>query len=59
MLKFHQNEYHSLKVKMSCNLIIGFRGLNIFPLVISSELQVKCVIKFGKFVRILEDQWKC
>ncbi len=27
-------------------------------LVILSELTVKCVIVFGSFVRILEDQWK-
>jgi hypothetical protein len=24
-----------------------------------SELTIKCVIRLGKFVEILEDQWKC
>jgi hypothetical protein len=30
----------------------------IFFLIILSELIIKCVIGFGRFVRILEDQWK-
>ncbi len=34
-------------------------GLNFFFLVIISEFIVKCVIRFGRFVRILEDKWKC
>jgi hypothetical protein len=28
-------------------------------LVIFSELIVQCVIRFGRFVRMLEYQWKC
>jgi len=34
-------------------LVIQFIFLTIF-----SELIVKCVIGFGRFVRILKDQWK-
>jgi hypothetical protein len=30
----------------------------IFFLIILSELIIKCVIGIGRFVRILEDQWK-
>jgi hypothetical protein len=40
------------------NEISGFDGLNLFSLVILSELADKCVIGFGRFVRISEDQWK-
>ncbi len=32
--------------------------IRIFFLTIFSELIVKCVIGFGRFVRILKDQWK-
>jgi hypothetical protein len=38
------------------NEIAGFGGLNLFFLVILSELTIKCVIRLGKFVEILEDQ---
>jgi len=38
--------------------IAGIGGANFFSLVICSELRVKCVIRFGGFVRILEDQWR-
>ncbi len=40
------------------NEIAGFCGLNFFYLIILSELIIKCVIGIGRFVRILEDQWK-
>jgi hypothetical protein len=41
------------------NEIVGFDGLNFyFILVILSKLMMKCVIGFGMFVRVLEDQWK-
>ncbi len=36
--------------------IVGFSGLHFF-LVILNELTFKCVIRFSRFVRILEDQW--
>jgi hypothetical protein len=36
--------------------IVRFDGLNFFPLVILNELIVKCVIKFGRFAKILKDQ---
>jgi hypothetical protein len=39
------------------NEIVGFGGLNFF-IIIFSELTVKCVIRFGAFVRVLKDQWK-
>ncbi len=38
--------------------IIGFSGLNFFPLIILSEKIVKCIIKFGRFVKILKDHLK-
>jgi hypothetical protein len=38
------------------NEIIGFGSLVLFSLVnILSELPIKCVIEFGKFVKILEE----
>jgi hypothetical protein len=40
------------------NEIAGFGGLIFFFLVILSELGVKCVIGFGRFMRILKDRWK-
>jgi hypothetical protein len=40
------------------NEIAGFGGLSFFFLVILSELIVKCVTGFGRFVNILENQWK-
>ncbi len=40
------------------NEIAGFGDLNLFFLVILRELTIKCVIGLGKFVEILEDQWK-
>jgi hypothetical protein len=40
------------------NEIAGFGGLNLF-LVILSETVIKfIIIGFGRFTRILEDQWK-
>jgi hypothetical protein len=39
------------------NEIVGFGGLNFF-LIIVNELIVKCLIRFGAFVRVLKDQWK-
>jgi hypothetical protein len=42
------------------NDIVGFGSLILFFLVnILSELPIKCVIEFGRFVKILEDKWKC
>ncbi len=43
------------------NKIVGFGGLNVlfFFLVILSELIITCVIRFGRFVKVLKDQWKC
>jgi hypothetical protein len=40
-------------------LLVGNRWSEFFFLVIFSEFIVKCVIRFGRFVRILEDLWKC
>jgi len=45
------------------NEIAGFGGLSLFIYLfiifwLLSELKIKCVIGFGRFVRILEDQWK-
>jgi hypothetical protein len=40
------------------NEITGFDGLSLFSLVILSEPADKCVIGFGWFARISEDQWK-
>jgi hypothetical protein len=41
------------------NEITGFGGLIFFShLVILGELRVKYVIRLGRFVKILEDQWK-
>jgi hypothetical protein len=37
------------------NEVVGFGAQNLFSL---SELIIKCVIGFGKFVRILNNQWK-
>ncbi len=37
------------------NEIAGFGDLNLFIL---NELAIKYVIEFGRFVRILEGQWK-
>jgi hypothetical protein len=37
------------------NEIAEFGDLNLFIL---NELTMKYVIEFGRFVRILEDQWK-
>ncbi len=38
------------------NEIVGFGSLILFFLVnILSELPIKCVIEFGRFVKILED----
>jgi len=39
------------------NEIAGFGGLNLF-LVILSNIVIKFIIGFGRFTRILEDQWK-
>ncbi len=43
---------------MGPNEITRFGGM-IFFLVIFNELINKCVVKFGKLVRILKVQWKC
>jgi hypothetical protein len=32
---------------------------DLFSLVILNELTIQCVIRFGRFERILEHQWKC
>jgi hypothetical protein len=37
------------------NEITRFGGVNVFFFVILSEKIVKCIIKLGRFVRILED----
>jgi len=39
------------------NEIVGFDVLILF-LKILSELKIKCVSRFGRFVRILKNQWK-
>jgi hypothetical protein len=39
------------------NHIAGSGDLNSFQFTLS-ELIIKCVIRFGRFVRILEAQWK-
>jgi hypothetical protein len=44
---------------VTANEIAGFGGLNYYFLVILSELAIKCVIGFGKFVRISKEQCKC
>ncbi len=41
------------------NEIAGFGILNLFFLVIFTELTFNCVIGFDRFVRILENQRKC
>jgi hypothetical protein len=38
------------------NVIVGCDGLIFSLLVILSELTIKCVIRFGRFVRTLEEQ---
>ncbi len=43
---------------MGPNEITIFGGM-IFFLVIFNELISKYVIGFGRFMRILKDQWKC
>jgi hypothetical protein len=40
------------------NEIIGFGSLIFFPLIILNEKIVKCIIKFGRFVKILKDHLK-
>jgi hypothetical protein len=40
------------------NEIVGFGVWKFFPLVILSELIIQCVIRFGRFMRILKHQWK-
>jgi hypothetical protein len=40
------------------NEIFAFGGLNWFILVILNETILRCVIKFGRFGRILKDHWK-
>jgi hypothetical protein len=40
------------------NEITGFGILNLFILVILNENIIKCVINFGRLVRISKDQWK-
>jgi hypothetical protein len=43
------------------NKIARFGGTNFFPWLSGVNYHftpVKCVIRFGGFVRILEDQWK-
>jgi len=37
------------------NEIVAFGGLNWFFLVLLNEITLRCVIKFGRFVRILKD----
>ncbi len=39
------------------NEIVGFNGL-IFSLTFFNELNIKCVVRFGGFVKMLEDPWK-
>jgi hypothetical protein len=38
------------------NEIVGFSDLDLIFLVILSELTLKCVIEFDKFLRVLEHQ---
>jgi hypothetical protein len=40
------------------NKIARFGDLSLFIYLILNELTIKYVIEFGRFVRILEDQWK-
>lgn len=40
------------------NQIVRFGDLIFVLKVILSELIIKCVIEFGRFVKILKDQWK-
>jgi len=42
-------------VNVTAEEIAGFGGLDFFFLDILSELIVKCVMRFSRFVRILED----
>ncbi len=39
------------------NKIAQFGDLNFFKIILN-ELRVKCVTRFGRFGRILEDPWK-
>jgi len=45
----------SVKKNVMANAMTRFGDLNLFIL---NELTIKYVIEFGRFVRILEDQWK-
>ncbi len=38
--------------------LLDLVGFYVLFLVIFSEVVVKCVVGFGRFVRIVEDQWK-
>jgi hypothetical protein len=38
--------------------IIGFGGLNFFQLIILNEKIIKCIIKFGRFMKILKNHLK-
>jgi hypothetical protein len=40
------------------NEIVGFGNSIFFFLIILSELLIKGVIRFGKFVKILNHEWK-
>jgi len=40
------------------NEIIGFGVQLFFSLVILSELKIKYIVRFGRFVRISKHQWK-
>jgi hypothetical protein len=40
------------------NEIVRFGGLVFVLKIILSELIIKCVIGFGRFVKIPKDQWK-
>jgi hypothetical protein len=40
--------------RIACNMWFDFAFLVIF-----NELTIQCVIRFGRFVTMLEYQWKC
>ncbi len=44
-----------IKIVMA-NEIAGFGDMNVFSYL--SELIIECVIRLGKVLRILEDQWR-
>jgi hypothetical protein len=47
-----------VKTKELANEIVGFNGLIFFPLFFFNELTIKCVVRFGGFVKISKDPWQ-